>query len=105
MASFFISPFFGKKTDFDAIRIYILKFLWQFNVPSVYLTHAVIICSRHKAVDEINAECLKHIEGTVHEYVAIDTDTNGQPLREADRQRLSRTAMRLPDILTSKEGC
>ena len=24
---FFISPFFGKKTDFDAIRIYILKFL------------------------------------------------------------------------------
>ena len=75
------------------------------NIASVDLTRTVIICSRRKEVDEINAECLKHIEGTVHEYVAIDTDTNGQPLREADRQWLSRTAMRLPDVLTLKEGC
>jgi len=58
-----------------------------------------------RKVDEINAECLKHIEGTVHEYVAIDTDTNGEPLREADRQRLSRTATCLPDVLTLKESC
>ena len=75
------------------------------NVATVDLSHTVIICSRRAEVDAINAECLEHIEGTAHEYVAIDTDTNGQPLREADRLRLSRTAMRLPDTLTLKEGC
>ena len=75
------------------------------NINSVDLSHTVIICSRRKEVDEINAECLKYIEGNAHEFVAVDTDTNGQPLREADRLRLSRTATRLPDILMLKQGC
>ena len=74
------------------------------NINSVDLSHTVIICSRRKEVDEINAECLKHIEGSTHEFVAVDTDTNGQPLREADRQRLSRTATRLPDVLMLKKA-
>ena len=72
------------------------------NINSVDLSQTVIICSRHKEVDEINAECLKYIEGNAHEFVAIDTDTNGQPLREANRLRLSRTATRLPDVLMLK---
>ena len=75
------------------------------NVATVDLTHTVIICSRRAEVDVINAECLEHVKGTIQEYVAIDTDTNGQPLREADRLRLSRTAMRLPDVLALKDGC
>ena len=77
------------------------------NINSVDLSHTDIICScsRRKEVDEINAECLKHIEGSTHEFVAVGTDTNGQPLREADRQRLSRTATCLPDVLMLKKGC
>jgi len=75
------------------------------NVVSVDLTRIVIICSKHKKVDEITAECLKHTEGPIHEYVAIDTDTNEKPLRETDRQRLSKTTMRLLDVLALKEGC
>ena len=79
--------------------------LRQVNIASVDLTRTVIICSRRKEVDELNIECLKQISGTSCEYVAIDTDTNGQPLREADKQRLSRTAMRLADVITLKIGC
>ena len=75
------------------------------NINAVDLSHTVIICSRRKEVDEINAECLKHIEGSTHEFVAVYTDTNGQPLREADRQRLSRTATRLSDVLMFKKSC
>ena len=75
------------------------------NINSVDLSYTVIICSRRKEIDEINEECLKHIEGSTHEFVAVDTDTNGQPLREADRQRLSRTATRLTDVLMLKKGC
>ena len=75
------------------------------NINSVYLSHTVIIYSRCKDVDEINAECLKYIEGNAHEFVAVDTDTNGQPLREADRLRLSRAATHLPDVLMLKKGC
>ena len=47
------------------------------DIAAVDLTRTVIICSRRKEVDVINAECLNFIDGTVHEYVAIDTDTNG----------------------------
>ena len=75
------------------------------DIASVDLTRTVIICSRRKEVDQINAECLNYIEGAVQEYVAIDTDTNGQPLREADRLRLEKNTMRLPDKLILKEGC
>ena len=49
------------------------------------MSYIVIICSRRKEVDKINAECLNHNEGSTHEFIAVDTDTNGQPLREADR--------------------
>ena len=75
------------------------------DIASVDLTRTVIICSRRKEVDQINAECLNYINGTVQEYMAIDTDTNGQPLREADRLRLEKNTMRLPDKLILKEGC
>ena len=73
------------------------------NINAVDLSHTVIICSRCKEVYEINAECLKHIEGSTHEFDAVDTDINGQPLREADRQRLSMAATRLPDVLMLKK--
>ena len=53
----------------------------------------------------MDAECLSYIDGTVHKYVAIDTDTNGQPLRETNKQWLTRNTMRMPDRITLKEGC
>ena len=89
----------------DSVSSLLKSRLRSIDLASVDLTHTVIICSRRNEVDEINAECLNYINGTVHEYVAIDTDTNVQPLREADKQRLNRTAMRLPDKLILKEGC
>ena len=79
--------------------------LRHIDIASVDLTRTVIICSRCKEVDVINAECLNYIDGTVNEYIAIDTDTNGQLLREADKQRLTRNTMRMPDKITLKEGC
>ena len=79
--------------------------LCKVDIESVDLSHTIIICSKRKEVDIINEECLKRVSGDVHTYEAIDTDTNGQPLREADKQRLSRTAMRLPDTLIVKKGC
>ena len=75
------------------------------DIDAVDLTRTVIICSKRKEVDLINEECLKRIDGDTHEYKAIDTDSNGQPLREADKQRLQRTPMRLPDTITLKRGC
>ena len=75
------------------------------NIDAVDLTRTVIICSKRKEVDSINKECLKRIDGETQEYEATDTDSNGQPLREADKQRLQRTAMRLPDTITLKKGC
>ena len=75
------------------------------DIASVDLCRTVIICSRRKEVDQINTECLNYICGTVQEYVAIDTDTNGQPLREADKLRFNKNTMRLPDKLILKEGC
>ena len=38
------------------------------------------MCSRRAEVDVINAECLEYVKGIGHKYVAIDTNTNGQPL-------------------------
>ena len=75
------------------------------NINSVDLSHTAIICSRHNEVDEINTECLKHFEGNAHEFVAVDTNINGQPLRETDIQRLSRTTTCLPVVLMLKKGC
>ena len=49
------------------------------------MSYTVIICSRRKEVDEINADCLNHNEDSTHEFIAVDNDTNGQPLKEADR--------------------
>ena len=79
--------------------------LRSIQISSIDFKRTIIICSRRKEVDEINEECLNYIDGSVQEYEAIDTDTNGQPLTEADRLRLSRTTMRLPDVLVLKEGC
>ena len=45
----------------------------------------------------------QNIGGNAHKFVAVDTDTNGQPLREADRLRLSRAATRLPEVLMLKK--
>ena len=89
----------------DEVASLIKSRLRPIQISSIDLKRTVIICSRRKEVDEINEECLNYIDGSVQEYEAIDTDTNGQPLREADRLRLNRTAMRLPDVLVLKEGC
>ena len=75
------------------------------NINSVDLSHTAIICFRHNEVDEIDTECLKHFEGSAHEFVAVDTDINGQPLRKNDIQRLSRRATCLPVVLMLKKGC
>ena len=53
----------------------------------------------------INAECLNCTDGTVHEYVATDTDTNGQSLREADKQHLIGNTIQILDKINLKEGC
>ena len=45
----------------------------------------------------------QNIGGYAHEFVAVDTDTNGQPLREADRLRLSRATTHLPEVLMLKK--
>ena len=89
----------------DEVASLLKSRLRDIDIASVDLTRTVIICSRRNEVDLINAECLNYIDGTVHEYVAIDTDTNGQPLREADKQRLTRNTTRMPDKISLKEGC
>ena len=89
----------------DEVASLLKNRLRDIDIASVDLTRTVIICSRRKEVDVINAECLNYIDGNVHEYVAIDTDTNGQPLREADKQRLTRNTTRMPDKISLKEGC
>ena len=65
----------------------------------------MIICSTRKELDAINSECLKLIDGCEHKFVAVDTDSNGQPLREADQQRLQHINTRLPDTINLKESC
>ena len=75
------------------------------DISLIDLNQTVIICSTRNEVDAINNECLKLIEGGKHKFVAVDTDSNGQPLREADQNRLQHINKRLPDIITLKEGC
>ena len=75
------------------------------DIASIDLSKTVVICSRRKEVNEINSECLKLVPGNIKEYVAMDSDNNGQPLREADKQRLQRYSTRLPDVVSLKEGC
>ena len=75
------------------------------NIPSVDLTKTVIICCRHKEVDEINNQCLQQISGKEYKLEATDTDSNGQPLRENDRRRLQHIQTQLPDVIMLKEGC
>ena len=58
------------------------------DISSIDLNRTVIICSTRNEVDAINNECLKLIEGGEHKFVAVDTDSNGQPLRKADQHRL-----------------
>lgn len=89
----------------DEVASLLKSRLRSIQIPSVDLKRTVIICSRRKEVDEINQEYLNYIDGSVQECEAIDTDTNGQPLREADRLRLSRTTMHLPNLLVLKDGC
>lgn len=79
--------------------------LTRVNISSVDLNRTVIICSTRKEVDAINSECLKLIDGCEHKFVATDTDSNGQPLREADQQRLQHINTRLPDTINLKESC
>ena len=75
------------------------------DISSIDLNRTVIICSTRNEVNAINSECLKLIEGGEYKFVAVDTDSNGQPLREADQNRLQHINTRLPDIITLKEGC
>ena len=89
----------------DEVASLLKSRLRSIQVSSIDLKRTVTICSRRKEVDKINEEYLKYIHGSVQEYEAIDTDRNGQPLREADRLRLNRIAIRLPDVLILKEGC
>ena len=89
----------------DEVTSLLKSRLRSIQVSSIDLKRTVILCSRRKEVDEINEEYLKYIHGSVQEYEAIDTDSNSQPLREAARLRLNRTAIRLPDVLVLKEGC
>lgn len=73
------------------------------DIASIDLNRTVVICSKRKEVDEINAECLKQVQGNIKDYIALDSDSNGQPLREADKQRLQRYNTRLPDGVSLKE--
>ena len=79
--------------------------LTHVDISSVDLNKTVIICSTRNEVDAINSECLKLIDGSEHIYVAVHTDSNGQPLREADQNRLKHINTRLPDTIVLKEGC
>ena len=79
--------------------------LTRVNISSVDLNRTVIICSTRKEVDAINSECLKLIDGCEHKFVAVDTNSNGQSLREADQQRLQHINTRLPDTIHLKESC
>ena len=69
----------------DEVHSVLKSRLRAISINSVDLSRTAIICSRRIEGDEINVECLKHIEGNAHDFVAIDTNTNVQPLREADR--------------------
>ena len=74
------------------------------DVTSVDLSRTVIICSTRNEVDNISNECLKLIDGREHIFEATDTDSNGQPLREADKKRMQHINTCLPDTITLKEG-
>ena len=88
----------------DEVASLIKSRLRPIQISSIDLKRTVIICFRRKEVDEINEECLNYIDDSAQEYEAIDTDTNSQPLGEADRLKLNRTALRLPNVLVLKEG-
>ena len=57
----------------------------------------MIICLTHNEINAINDESLKLIDGSEQKFVAMDTDSNVQPLREADQIRLQQDSTRLPD--------
>ena len=58
------------------------------HINDIELDRAVVICSTHAECDEINEECLERLDGNPVSYVAIDSDHDGHPLREADNRRL-----------------
>ena len=60
------------------------------DVHNIELDRTAVICSTRV--------------GEVNEYVALDTDHHGHPLREADRDRIQRYWERLPDRLMLKVG-
>ena len=73
-------------------------------VDSIDLNKTVVICSTRDECSDINAKCLKRVQGQPVEYEAIDTDHNGHSLRTADKERLRRIRERLPDKLELKPG-
>ena len=58
----------------DEVASLLKSRLRDIDIASVDLTRTVIICSRRKEVDVINAECLNYIDGNVHEYAQTQTD-------------------------------
>ena len=58
------------------------KCLRRRDIASIDITKTVVICSKHKEVDEINGECLQRIDGELKCYTALDSDNNGKPLEK-----------------------
>ena len=74
------------------------------NWDTLDLDKTVVICSTRDECSEINNHCIKRLEGNSCEFVAIDTDHDGNPLRVADHDRIKRYRERLPDTLVLKVG-
>ena len=83
----------------------ILRGLVQpWNLDNIQLDRTVVICSTRKECDEVNDLCINRIDGNESVYEALDTDHHGHPLREADKQTVSKYRERLPDKLVLKVG-
>ena len=74
------------------------------NIHDIELDKTVVICSTRKECEEINSACIERVAGSSVVYDAIDSDHHGNPLREADIEKLNRCRERLPDKLVLKVG-
>ena len=74
------------------------------NWDTIDLNTTVVICSTRDECREINDHCIERVDGCSCEYVAVDSDHNGNPLRSADEERISRCRERLADKLVLKVG-
>ena len=88
----------------DEVKSALRSRLRIIDISALDLDHTVVICSKRIECESVNDECLQRLDGPVTEYMANDTDNNGNPLRQADHHRIQMFRERLPNTLQLKLG-